>query len=76
MGGLYKINSNTAFCIANTNNGNWFGAIGAWNHHGAGIPGYPSTSIAGGYDLYVRVDNTKASIRKLGFIDANNFYKI
>lgn len=76
MGGLYKINSNTAFCIANTNNGNWFGAIGAWNHHGAGIPGYPSTSIAGGYDLYVRVDNTKASIRKLGFIDANNFYEI
>lgn len=76
MGGLYKLNSNTAFCIANNTNGNWFGAIGAWNHHGAGIPGYPSTSIAGGYDLYVRIDNTKASIRKLGFIDANNFYEI
>lgn len=76
MGGLYKINSNTAFCIANTNNGNWFGAVGCWTHHGAGIPGYPNTSIAGGYDLYVRIDNTKASIRKLGFIDANNFYEI
>lgn len=76
MGGLYKLNSNTAFCIANNINGNWFGAIGAWNHYGAGIPGYPSTSIAGGYDLYVRIDNTKASIRKLGFIDANNFYEI
>lgn len=76
MGGLYKINSNTAFCIANTNNGNWFGAVGCWTHYGAGIPGYPNTSIAGGYDLYVRIDNTKASIRKLGFIDANNFYEI
>ena len=76
MGGLYKINSNTAFCIANTNNGNWFGAVGSWAKYGAGIPGYPNTSIAGGYDLYVRIDNTKASIRKLGFIDANNFYEI
>ena len=76
MGGLYKINSNTAFCIANANNGNWFGAVGSWAKYGAGIPGYPNTSIAGGYDLYVRIDNTKASIRKLGFIDANNFYEI
>ena len=76
MGGLYKINSNTAFCIANANNGNWFGAVGSWAKYGAGIPGYPNTSIAGGYDLYVRIDNAKASIRKLGFIDANNFYEI
>ena len=55
-GGLYKLNSNTYFVIANGTKGNWFGAIGAWSTYNGGIPGYPNTSITTGYlDLYIRL---------------------
>ena len=55
-GGLYKLNSNTYFVIANGSNGNWFGALGAWGTYNGGIPGYPNTAITTGYlDLYIRL---------------------
>lgn len=71
MGGIYKHNSLTYLVIANGNNGNWFGAFGAWTNHEGGIPGFPNTVITTGYmDLYLRVDNitnTKVSKNKVGF---------
>lgn len=77
QGGIWKNNSNTAFCIANATSSNWFGAIGCWTHHNGGIPGYPNTVITnGGYDLYVRVDNVQSDIRKIGIIDAKEFIEI
>ena len=39
-GGIYKFNSSAYFVANNGNNGNWWGAIGAWNAHQGGIPGY------------------------------------
>ena len=58
IGGMYKINSSTYFCITNGSNGNWFGAVGAWGVYGNGIPGYPNTAVTTGYlDLYMRIDN-------------------
>lgn len=78
-GGIYKLNSNTYLVVANQNNGNWFGAIGAWSEYQGGIPGYPNTAITTGYmDLYLRIDvksNNKTSKNKVGFI-SNNFYEI
>ena len=58
-GGMYKLNTSTYYCCNNGNNGNWFGAIGAWSAHNGGIPGYAGTTIKdGGYvDLYIRIDN-------------------
>ena len=58
IGGMYKINSSTYFCITNGSNGNWFGAVGAWGVYSNGIPGYPNTAVTTGYlDLYMRIDN-------------------
>ena len=58
-GGMYKLNSSTFFCINNSSNGNWFGAIGSWSTYQGGIPGYPNTAVTSGYmDLYLRLDNT------------------
>ena len=54
-GGMYKLNSNTYFCITNASNGNWYGAFGSWNKHGSGIPTFNNSSTAGTFDLYVRV---------------------
>lgn len=57
-GGLYKINSNTFYCANNGNEGNWWGAVGAWNSHNGGIPAWASVIVKdGGFeDLYIRVD--------------------
>ena len=57
-GGLYILNSNTHMVIANTSNGNWYGAFGCWTAWNGGIPGYPNTGVTSGYmDLYVRIDS-------------------
>lgn len=55
-GGMWKINSNTFFCITNTNSGNWFGAFGAWAWHGSGIPTFQDGSTSGLLELYMRID--------------------
>ena len=58
-GGIYKLNSNTKFVMANSSNGNWFGATGCWTAYQGGIPGYLNTVCTTGYmDLYLRIDNT------------------
>lgn len=63
FGGLWKMNSNTRLCIANTSASNWYGAIGCWTAYQNGIPGYPNTTITTGYiDLYVRIDNQFTNI--------------
>lgn len=56
-GGIYKYGgSNTYFVIANSNNGNWYGAFGSWAAYQGGIPGFPNTTVTSGYmDLYLRV---------------------
>ena len=58
-GGIYKFNSNTYYCANNGTSGNWWGAIGAWNGHQGGIPGYNAVVVKdGGFqDLYLRIDN-------------------
>lgn len=72
-GGAYVLNSNTYIVINNASNGNWFGAIGSWNAHQGGIPGYPNTVITTGYmDLYLRIDNSY-NLTKASF--ASNFIK-
>lgn len=57
-GGLYKINSNTFYCTNNGTQGNWWGAVGAWNSHQGGIPAWGNVIVKdGGYlDLYIRID--------------------
>lgn len=59
-GGMYKLNSNTYFCITNATNGNWYGAFGSWNKHGSGIPTFNNSSSAGIFDLFVRVSPADA----------------
>ena len=61
-GGLYKFNSSTYFCTNNGTNGNWWGAVGAWNSHQGGIPGWISVITTGYQDVYLRVDNQSASL--------------
>jgi hypothetical protein len=57
-GGIYKFNSNTYFVANNSNNGNWYGALGCWTAWNGGIPGYAGVAVTTGYiDLYLRVDN-------------------
>jgi hypothetical protein len=83
FGGLYKMNSNTYLAIANTSNGNWFGATGSWSAHGNGTPGYPNTSVGSGcMDLYIRIDNTtipdgvlNVKIKK-DLMQSNNFVEM
>ena len=61
-GGLYILNSSSYMVIANSTNGNWYGAFGAFSNYQGGIPGYPSTTITSGYmDLYVRVEDLSVS---------------
>ena len=77
-GGIYKLNSNTFFCVTNGTNGNWFGAAGAWGAHDGGIPGFPSigTVRSGSMDLYVRVDKSNLDAFKIGNVLSNTFYEI
>ena len=77
-GGLYKFNSSTYFCTNNGTNGNWWGAVGAWNAHQGGIPGWISVITTGYEDVYLRIDNqinNGVSIFKNSII-SNNFIEI
>ena len=77
-GGMYKLNSNTYLCCANNSNGNWFGALGAWNAHDGGIPGFPgaSTVRTGCIDAYVRVPEATLKVLKMGGVEVDTFYEI
>lgn len=78
-GGMYKINSNTFFCITNASNGNWYGAFGSWSKFGSGIPTFNNGSSAGIFDLFVRVSPENAQIYrefKNGIIMPNTFNEI
>ena len=77
-GGLYKFNSSTYFCTNNGTNGNWWGAVGAWNAHQGGIPGWISVITTGYEDVYLRIDNqinNGVSIFKNSII-SNNFIEL
>lgn len=77
-GGLYKLNSNTFFVVANATNGNWFGATGAWTAYNGGIPGYPNTTVTTGQiDIYVRIDSILQNTKfyKTNLQITNNFYE-
>lgn len=57
-GGLYKKNGSAYWVMNNGNNGNWWGATGAFSIYQGGIPGYGGSVTTTGYnDLYVRIDN-------------------
>lgn len=59
-GGLYYLGGNTYFVVANSNNGNWYGATGCWTAYQGGIPGYPNTTVTtGSVRVFVRVDVPK-----------------
>lgn len=62
-GGIYKFNSSAYYVTNNGSKGNWWGAIGAWDAHQGGIPGWAGTIVKdGGYlDLYLRIDNVTFS---------------
>lgn len=63
-GGLYKKNSNTYLCANNGTSSSWWGAIGAWNVHQSGLPGWgPSQTVTttGYNDVYLRIDNVTFS---------------
>ena len=67
-GGLYITNSNTHMVIANSNNGNWYGATGSWTTYSGGIPGYPNSVITSGYmDIYIRVYQNVKIKKNIGF---------
>lgn len=53
-GGMYKLNSATFYCINNSRNGDWWGAIGCWTTYSSGFPGYPS-NITTTLKLYMRI---------------------
>ena len=68
FGGLYILNTNTHMVIANSNNGNWYGATGCYTVYSGGIPGYPNTTITSGYmDLYIRIYPNVKFIKNTGF---------
>ena len=77
------MNSNTYMVIANTTNGNWFGATGSWISYEGGIPGFPSTVVTTGcIDMFIRIDNTTIpedvldTKIKSELIQSNNFIEI
>jgi len=76
-GGLYLFKtSNLHMCIANGNNGNWYGGIGAATAYNGGIPGYPNTTVTSGYiDLYIRVYNGTKIIKNIG-ISSSEFIEL
>lgn len=74
-GGLYKINSNTYLCTNNGANGNWWGAVGAWNAHGGGIPAWASVVVKTGYvDVYLRIDNITTTMPTIAKSTKNNIW--
>lgn len=81
-GGLYIVNSGTYMVVANSSNGNWFGATGCWDSYNGGIPGYPNTTVTTGcIDIFVRIDNAlsvQSALTEIGdtFIESPNFIEI
>ena len=67
-GGIYKFNSNAYYVTNNGSKGNWWGAIGAWNAHQGGIPGWAGTIVKDGghLDLYIRIDNVTFTSSRSG----------
>ena len=81
-GGLHLTGNRTYICCNNGHLGNWWGSVGAFDHHQGGIPGYSNKVITTGYlDVYIRVDNqltdtaqlTKATIGKTGICQGRTF---
>lgn len=60
-GGLYHSGSgNTYFVVADSYEGNWWGATGCWTAYQGGIPGYPQIVVTtGSIRVFVRVDVPK-----------------
>lgn len=55
--GLHKHGTHTYLCANNGTETNWWGAIGAWDRHNSGIPGWGATLVTTGYiDLYIRIN--------------------
>lgn len=95
-GGIYHFDNSggviyggSYLVVANDTQGNWFGATGCSYLYEGGMPGLPNTVITTGYlDLYLRVDNSNATlanpeyrmanakIGKSGYAGANIFYEI
>ena len=77
-GGMYYLGSETYFVVANSNNGNWFGATGSWSHYQGGIPGYPNTAVTtGSVRVFVRVDSTKLKgYKNTDAIETNHIMEI
>lgn len=77
-GGLYYFGSNTYFVIANSTNGNWWGATGSWTPYEGGIPGYPvNVCSTGSIRVFVRVDSTKLkSYKNTDAIETNYIMEI
>lgn len=77
-GGMYYLGGNTYFVVANSNNGNWFGASGCWTAYQGGIPGYPNTLVTtGSIRVFVRVDSSKLkSYKNTDVIETNSIIEI
>ena len=81
-GGLYILNSSTYMVVANTSNGNWFGASGCWSAYQGGIPGYPNTTCTtGDISIFVRIDGTNLSPKtkmypSTGILVTNNYKQV
>ena len=73
-GGLYKINSSTFLCTNNGTNGNWWGAVGAWNAHQGGIPGWTTVITTGYEDVYLRIDNVTTTMPPIAKSTKNNIW--
>lgn len=73
-GGLYKINSSTFLCTNNGTNGNWWGAVGAWNAHQGGIPGWTTVITTGYEDVYLRIDNITTTMPTIAKSTKNNIW--
>lgn len=77
-GGFYILNSSTYMVIANSSNGNWFGASGCWTAYQGGIPGYPNTTCTtGDVAAFVRIDGTNLTAKtkiypSTGIVVSNN----
>ena len=81
-GGFYVHNGNNYITLANTSNGNWWGATGCWTPYEGGIPGYNGTVVTTGtMTAFVRIDGTNVTPKtkvypSTGIIVANNLVKI
>jgi len=72
-GGFHVLNSSAYMVQTDSANGDWWGALGAWNAYNGGIPGFAGEVCSTGYmDVYIRIDNlddiTLARLGKEGFI--------